>query len=113
MADRYQQLQQLKSLLDSGVLSQEEFDAEKKNILETPEVHAKPTRKPGFFSSEAIKQREEDFNNLPQAEQERRKMTGIIILTIIGVGFFMVLFLLFVVFGVDGTFKAISNMFER
>lgn len=110
MADKYQQLQQLKSLLDSGVLSQEEFDAEKKKILDAPET---PTRKPSFFSSEAIKQREAEFNNLPQAEQERRKMTGILILTIMAVGFCMVLFLLFVVFGVEGTFKAISNMFER
>ena len=42
MSDKYQRLQQLKSLLDSGVLSQEEFDAEKKKILDATEAPSKP-----------------------------------------------------------------------
>ena len=35
------------------MLSQEEFDAEKKKILDATEAPSKPKKKPGFFSAEA------------------------------------------------------------
>ena len=50
---KYENLTKLKELLDAGVLSQEEFDAEKKKILDATEAPSKPKKKPGFFSAEA------------------------------------------------------------
>ena len=36
MSDVVEKLKQLKELLDDGVLTQEEFDAQKKQVLATP-----------------------------------------------------------------------------
>ena len=36
--DKIEALKQYKELLDSGILTQEEFDAKKKQILETPDI---------------------------------------------------------------------------
>ena len=48
---KYEELSKLKELLDAGVLSKEEFEAEKKKILDaSEEVKPTPTKKPGFFS---------------------------------------------------------------
>ena len=40
--EKYKNLTKLKELLDAGVLSQEEFDAEKKKILDATEAPSKP-----------------------------------------------------------------------
>lgn len=49
---KYEELSKLKELLDAGVLSKEEFEAEKKKILDaSEEVKPSPTtstKKPGF-----------------------------------------------------------------
>lgn len=48
---KYEELSKLKELLDAGVLNKEEFEAEKKKILDaSEEVKPTPTKKPGFFS---------------------------------------------------------------
>lgn len=40
--DKVAKLKELKELLDTGVLSQEEFDAEKKKVLEVPATEIQP-----------------------------------------------------------------------
>ena len=112
MSDKYQRLQQLKSLLDSGVLSQEEFDAEKKKILDAKEAPSKPKKKPGFFSAEAIRQREQEFENLPQAEKIHRwgAAGGFLIVFLI---FFAVSLFIIMMFGWQGYEVAIRNLWGR
>lgn len=112
MSDKYQQLKQLKSLLDSGVLSQEEFDAEKKKILDTTETPSKPKKKHGFFSAEARKQREQEFENLSQAEKIQRWSAagGFLIVFLI---FFAVSLFIIMMFGWQGYEAAIRNLWGR
>ena len=112
MADKYQQLQQLKSLLDSGVLSQEEFDAEKQKILDATETPLKPKKKPGFFSAEAIRQREQEFENLPQAEKIHRWGAAGAILVVFLIFFAVSLFII-MMFGWQGYETAIRNLWDR
>ena len=70
---KYEELSKLKELLDAGVLSKEEFEAEKKKILDaSEEVKPTSTKKPGFFSKEAARQRQEAFEKLPKAEQQAK-----------------------------------------
>lgn len=66
---RYEELSKLKELLDAGVLSKDEFEAEKKKILEAPEEFPSPSvpiKKSGFFSKETARQRQETFEKLPK-----------------------------------------------
>ena len=87
---KYEELSKLKELLDAGVLSKEEFEAEKKKILDaSEEVKPSPTtstKKPGFFSKEAARQRQEAFEKLPKAEQQRQQMM------VVGIGIFFAIF---------------------
>lgn len=112
MSDKYQRLQQLKSLLDSGVLSLEEFDAEKKKILDATETPSKPKKKPGFFSAEAIRQREREFENLPQAEKIHRWGAAGTILVVFLIFFAVSLFII-MMFGWQGYEAAIRNLWGR
>jgi len=60
---KYEELSKLKELLDAGVLNKEEFEAEKKKILDaSEEVKPTPTKKSGFFSKEAARQRQQALN---------------------------------------------------
>lgn len=113
---KYEELSKLKELLDAGVLSKEEFEAEKKKILDaSEEVKASPvtsTKKPGFFSQEAIRQRQEAFEKLPKAEQQRQQIMGV------GIGIFFAIFacmLMFFVmlFGWSGVKAGIENLWGR
>ena len=73
--NKYEELSKLKELLDAGVLSKEEFEAEKKKILDaSEEVKPASTKKSGFFSKEAARQRQEAFERLPKAEQQRNRL---------------------------------------
>ena len=58
---KFEQLSKLKELLDAGILSQDEFDAEKKKILETPSEAVSPlpppSSKPGLFGRDVGQQR--------------------------------------------------------
>ena len=116
MTDKYQQLHQLKSLLDSGVLSQEEFDAEKKKILDTPEEDKlspiPPAKKPGFFSKEAVRQRQEAFEKLPKAEQQRQQMMGMGFGLIFAIFACMLMFFV-MLFGWSGVKAGIENLWGR
>lgn len=80
---KYEELSKLKELLDAGVLSKEEFEAEKKMILDvSEEVKPSPatsTKKPGFFSKEAIRQRQEAFDKLPKAEQQAKQVQPLVL----------------------------------
>ena len=83
MSNKYEELTKLKELLDSGVLSKEEFDAEKKKILNVSEENMlspyTPAKKPGFFSKEAARRRQEAFEKLPKAEvptSSQKQQTG-------------------------------------
>lgn len=105
---KYENLTKLKELLDAGVLSQEEFDAEKKKILDATE----PKKKPGFFSAEAIRQREQEFENLPQAEKIHRwgAAGGLLVVFLI---FFAVSLFIIMMFGWQGYEAAIRNLWGR
>lgn len=113
---KYEELSKLKELLDAGVLSKEEFEAEKKKILDASE-EVKPssttsTKEPGFFSQEAIRQRQEAFDKLPKSEQQRQQIMGV------GIGIFFVIFtcmLIFFVmlFGWSGLKAGIENLWGR
>lgn len=110
---KYEELSKLKELLDAGVLSKEEFEAEKKKILDaSEEVKPTPTKKPGFFSKEAARQRQEAFKKLPKAEQQRQQMM------VVGIGIFFAIFacmLMFFVmlFGWSGVKAGIENLWGR
>ncbi len=113
---KYEELSKLKELLDAGVLNKEEFEAEKKKILDaSEEVKPSPTtstKKPGFFSKEAIRQRQEAFDKLPKSEQQRQQMMGV------GVGIIFAIFacmLIFFVmlFGWSGLKAGIENLWGR
>lgn len=113
---KYEELSKLKELLDAGVLSKEEFEAEKKKILDaSEEVKPSPTtstEKPGFFSKEAARQRQEAFEKLPKAEQQRQQMM------VVGIGIFFAIFacmLMFFVmlFGWSGVKAGIENLWGR
>lgn len=109
---KYENLTKLKELLDAGVLSQEEFDAEKKKILAATEAPSKPKKKPGFFSAEAIRQREQEFENLPQAEKIHRwgAAGGLLVVFLI---FFAVSLFIIMMFGWQGYEAAIRNLWSR
>lgn len=109
---KYENLTKLKELLDAGVLSQEEFDAEKKKILDATEAPSKPKKKPGFFSAEAIRQREQEFENLPQAEKIHRwgAAGGLLVVFLI---FFAVSLFIIMMFGWQGYEAAIRNLWGR
>lgn len=113
MTDKYQQLQQLKSLLDSGLLSQEEFDAEKKKILDTPEEDKLspnlPAKKPGFFSKEAVRQRQEAFEKLPKSEQQQKQMMAVMYSFFIGIFLIGIMFFT-MLFGWSGVKAGIENL---
>lgn len=110
--EKYENLTKLKEFLDSGVLSQEEFDAEKKKILDATEAPSKPKKKPGFFSAEAIRQREQEFENLPQAEKIHRwgAVGAILVVFLI---FFAVSLFIIMMFGWHGYEAAIRNLWGR
>ena len=110
--EKYKNLTKLKELLDAGVLSQEEFDAEKKKILDATEAPSKPKKKPGFFSAEARKQREQEFENLPQAEKIHRwgVAGGLLVVFLI---FFAVSLFIIMMFGWKGYEAAIRNLWGR
>ena len=113
MTDKYQQLQQLKSLLDSGLLSQEEFDAEKKKILNVSEENMlslyTPAKKPGFFSKEAARRRQEAFEKLPKSEQQQQQIMGIIYAILIGIFVIGIMFFT-MLFGWSGVKAGIENL---
>lgn len=109
---KYENLTKLKELLDAGVLSQEEFDAEKKKILDATETPSKPKKKPGFFSAEAIKQREQEFENLPQAEKIHRWGAAGTIMVVFLIFFAVSLFII-MMFGWQGYEAAIRNLWGR
>lgn len=110
--NRYDNLTKLKELLDSGVLNQEEYDAEQKKILDTPETPSKPKKKSGFFSAEAIRQREQEFENLPQAEKIHRWGAAGTILFVFLIFFAVSLFII-MMFGWQGYEAAIGNLWSR
>ncbi len=110
---KYEELSKLKELLDAGVLSKEEFEAEKKKILDaSEEVKPTPTNKPGFFSKEAIRQRQEAFDKLPKAEQQAKQGAAIGF----GIVFIMFTFLILffaMMFGWSGVKAALENLWGR
>ena len=107
---KYEELSKLKELLDAGVLSKEEFEAEKKKILDaSEEVKPTPTKKPGFFSKEAARQRQEAFEKLPKAEQQAKQGAAIGF----GIVFIMFTFLILffaMMFGWSGVKAAFENL---
>ena len=110
---KYEELSKLKELLDAGVLSKEEFEAEKKKILDaSEEVKPASTKKPGFFSKEATRQRQEAFEKLPKAEQQRQQIM------IAGCGIFFLIFACMIIFfamlfGWSGVKAGIENLWGR
>ena len=98
---------------DAGVLSKEEFEAEKKKILDaSEEVKPIPTKKPGFFSKEAARQRQEAFEKLPKAEQQAKQGAAIGF----GIVFIMFTFLILffaMMFGWSGVKAALENLWGR
>ena len=110
---KYEELSKLKELLDAGVLSKEEFEAEKKKILDaSEEVKPIPTKKPGFFSKEAARQRQEAFEKLPKAEQQAKQGAAIGF----GIVFIMFTFLILffaMMFGWSGVKAALENLWGR
>ena len=111
--NKYEELSKLKELLDAGVLSKEEFEAEKKKILDaSEEVKPTPTKKPGFFSKEAARQRQEAFEKLPKAEQQAKQGAAIGF----GIVFIMFTFLILffaMMFGWSGVKAALENLWGR
>ncbi len=110
---KYEELSKLKELLDAGVLSKEEFEAEKKKILDTSEeVKSSPTtsaKKPGFFSQEAIRQRQEAFEKLPKAQQQARQGAAIGFCVVFVMFTFFILFFA-MMFGWGGVKAAFENL---
>lgn len=114
--NRYDNLIKLKELLDSGVLNQEEYDAEKKKILDTPEEDKlspiPPAKKPGLFSKEAVRQRQEAFEKLPKSEQQQQQIMGIIFAIVIGIFLIGIMFFA-MLFGWSGVKAGIENLWGR
>lgn len=115
--NRYDNLIKLKELLDSGILNQEEYDAEKKKILDTPEEDKlspiPPAKKPGFFSKEAVRQRQEAFEKLPKSEQQQQQqMMGISYAIVFGIFLVGILFFA-MLFGWSGVKAGIENLWGR
>lgn len=111
--NKYEELSKLKELLDAGVLSKEEFEAEKKKILDASEkVKPIPTKKPGFFSKEAARQRQEAFEKLPKAEQQRQQMMGMGFGLIFAIFACMLMFFV-MLFGWSGVKAGIENLWGR
>ena len=110
---KYEELSKLKELLDAGVLSKEEFEAEKKKILDaSEEVKPASTKKPGFFSKVAARQRQEAFEKLPKAEQQAKQGAAIGF----GIVFIMFTFLILffaMMFGWSGVKAALENLWGR
>lgn len=110
---KYEELSKLKELLDAGVLSKEEFEAEKKKILDaSEEVKPASTKKSGFFSKEAARQRQEAFEKLPKAEQQAKQGAAIGF----GIVFIMFTFLILffaMMFGWSGVKAALENLWGR
>lgn len=113
---KYEELSKLKELLDAGVLSKEEFEAEKKKILDvSEEVKPSPatsTKKPGFFSKEAIRQRQEAFDKLPKAEQQA-KQGAVIGFGIVFIMFTFLILFFAMMFGCSGVKAALENLWGR
>lgn len=110
---RYEELSKLKELLDAGVLSKEEFEAEKKKILDaSEEVKPASTKKPGFFSKEAARQRQEAFEKLPKSEQQQQQIMGIIFAIVIGIFLIGIMFFA-MLFGWSGVKGGIENLWGR
>lgn len=111
--NKYEELSKLKELLDAGVLSKEEFEAEKKKILDaSEEVKPIPTKKPDFFSKEAARQRQEAFEKLPKAEQQRQQMMGMGFGLIFAIFACMLMFFV-MLFGWSGVKAGIENLWGR
>lgn len=111
--NKYEELSKLKELIDAGVLSKEEFEAEKKKILDaSEEVKPIPTKKPGFFSKEAARQRQEAFEKLPKAEQQRQQMMGMGFGLIFAIFACMLMFFV-MLFGWSGVKAGIENLCGR
>lgn len=114
---KYDQLTQLKSLLDAGVLTQAEFDVEKRKILEAHEetmIQENAECNPYFFSQETIQQRQQAFDRLPEHEQKVRSgafIGGSIAFGIIFLIFFTIIIFLAMLFGWDGVGEALQNLF--
>lgn len=107
---KYEELSKLKELLDAGVLSKEEFEAEKKKILDaSEEVKPTSTKKPGFFSQEAIRQRQEAFEKLPKAQQQARQGAAIGFCVVFVMFAFFILFFA-MMFGWGGVKAAFENL---
>ena len=111
--NKYEELSKLKELIDAGVLSKEEFEAEKKKILDaSEEVKPASTKKPGFFSKEAARQRQENFEKLPKAEQQRQQMMGMGFGLIFAIFACMLMFFV-MLFGWSGVKAGIENLWGR
>ena len=111
--NKYEELSKLKELLDAGVLSKEEFEAEKKKILDaSEEVKPASTKKSGFFSKEAARQRQEAFEKLPKAEQQRQQMMGMGFGLIFAIFACMLMFFV-MLFGWSGVKAGIENLWGR
>lgn len=110
---KYEELSKLKELLDAGVLNKEEFEAEKKKILEAPEeaksAPTTSTKKPGIFSQEAIRQRQEAFEKLPKAQQQARQGAAIGFCVVFVMFAFFILFFA-MMFGWGGVKAAFENL---
>ena len=110
---KYEELSKLKELLDAGVLNKEEFEVEKKKILDaSEEVKPTSTKKPGFFSKEAARQRQEAFEKLPKAEQQRQQMMGMGFGLIFAIFACMLMFFV-MLFGWSGVKAGIENLWGR
>lgn len=110
---RYEELSKLKELLDAGVLSKEEFETEKKKILDaSEEVKPASTKTPGFFSKEAVRQRQEAFEKLPKSEQQQQQMEAIIYAILFGIFLIGILFFA-MLFGWSGVKAGIENLWGR
>ena len=114
---KYEELSKLKELLDAGILSQDEFDVEKKKILDAPEEvkpsPTTPTKKPGFFSKEAIRQRQEAFDKLSESEKRQQQMVGLgacgVIAIVFAIFACMIMFIAMLL-GWDGVRLGIENL---
>lgn len=117
MESKYEQLSQLKTLLDSGALTQEEFDEVKRKILDAPEedmLQEKPKSKPYSLSQETNRQRPEAFERLPEHKLIVRRgafIGGSIAISIIFLIIFALTIFFAMLFGWEGVGEAFKNLF--
>ena len=97
---KYENLAKLKELFNSGILNQEEFELEKKKLLETEESVINSTNS-GMSLSEEIKQ---NYNDPKQKDLVNK--IGLILV----IGFFFIIVFFVMLFGWHGATYALKNL---